>query len=166
MPYPARRVAVSVDTMTDLQITEHPEQATAAVRGQVPVAELAAFFSQAFADVMAALQEQGVQPVGPPFGKYYGQPGAVVDVEAGFPVASAIAPAGNVLPGHLPAARVVEAIHVGSFDTLARTYADIESYFANNLLKPSEVMWENYLTDSEAKPDPESARTQICWPID
>ena len=152
--------------MTDIQIAEHSEQATAAVRAQVPMAELADFFSHAFADIMAALQDQGVQPVGPPFGKYYGQPGALVDVEAGFPVPGVIAPAGNVVPGSLPAGRIVEATHLGSFDTLANTYADIESFFSENKLKPSEVMWENYLADPETEQSPEHARTQICWPVD
>ena len=152
--------------MTEIQITEHPEQATAAVRAQVPMAELADFFSQAFTDIMAVLESQGVQPVGPPFGKYYGQPGSVVDVEAGFPVAGVIEPAGKVVPGHLPVGRIVEATHVGSFDTLANTYADIESFFSENKLKPSGVMWENYLTDPETEQSPEHARTQICWPVD
>ena len=152
--------------MTDIQIAEHSEQATAAVRAQVPMAELADFFSHAFADIMAALQAQGVQPVGPPFGKYYGQPGALVDVEAGFPVPRVIAPAGNVVPGSLPAGRIVEAMHLGSFDTLANTYGDIESFFSENKLKPSEVMWENYLADPGAEQSPEHARTQICWPVD
>jgi len=152
--------------MTEIQITEHPEQATAAIRGQVPMAELAEFFSNAFSDIMAALRKQGVQPVGPPFGKYYGQPGAMVDVEAGFPVPGIIDPAGNVVPGHLPAGRIVEATHVGSFDTLANTYADIEGFFTEHQLTPSEVMWENYLADPETEQSPEDARTQICWPVD
>lgn len=152
--------------MTDIQIAEHSEQATAVVRAQVPMAELADFFSQAFSDVMAALQEQGVQPVGPPFGKYYGQPGALVDVEAGFPVPGDIAPDGNVVPGSLPAGRIVEATHTGSFDTLANTYADIEGFFTEHQLTPSEVMWENYLADPETEQSPEHARTQICWPVD
>ncbi|MCC9195213.1 GyrI-like domain-containing protein [Arthrobacter sp. zg-Y916] len=152
--------------MTHIRITEHPEQATAAIRAQVAMAELADFFSHAFSDTMAVLQKQGVQPVGPPFGKYYGQPGVQVDVEAGFPVAGAIEPAGNVVPGELPAGRVVEATHIGPFDTLASTYADVESFFVEHKLKPSAVMWENYLADPETEQSPENARTQICWPVD
>lgn len=165
-PSPAMRGTVSVENMTDIQITEHPGQATAVIREQVPMAELANFFSHAFADIMAALQKQGVQPVGPPFGKYYGRPGAEVDVEAGFPVSGVINPAGNVVPGDLPGGRIVEATHVGPFDTLANTYADVESFFAEHKLKPSEVMWENYLAAPESEQSPEGARTQICWPVD
>lgn len=75
------------------------DQATATIRAQVPLAELADFFSHAFSDIVAVLKKQGVQPMAPPYGKYYGQPGALVDVEVGFPVPGIIDPAGNVVPG-------------------------------------------------------------------
>ncbi|MGW9404177.1 GyrI-like domain-containing protein [Arthrobacter sp. NPDC055585] len=90
----------------------------------------------------------------------------MVDVEAGFPVAGVIEPAGKVVPGNLPAGRIVEATHVGSFDTLANTYADIESFFSENKLKPSVVMWENYVADPGTEQSPDHARTQICWPVE
>lgn len=151
--------------MTNIQMVERPEQTTAAVREQVPMAELADFFSRAFQAIMTALQEQGVQPVGAPFGKYYGQPGAMVDVEAGFPVSAPIAPLGNVIPGYLPGGRVVEATHIGPFDTMERTYAELEQYFAEAELTPGEVMWESYVTDPETEPDPAKWHTQISWPI-
>ncbi len=107
--------------MIDIQISEHPQQLTAGVREKVPMAELTDFFSRAFASTMAAMQEQGVQPAGPPFGKYYGTPTAVMDVEAGFPVTAEIRAAGDVIPGTLPAGKVVEAIHVGPYDTMEST---------------------------------------------
>ncbi|WP_434995668.1 GyrI-like domain-containing protein [Arthrobacter sp. Ld5] len=151
--------------MTTIQITEQGEQPTAGVRERVPMAELSGFFSRAFRDTMAALQAQGVQPAGAPFGKYYGPPGAVVDVEAGFPVAAAIAPAGNVAPGSLPAGRTAEATHIGPYDTMTETYSELERYFTEAGLTPGPVMWESYLSDPEAEPDPAGWRTRICWPV-
>lgn len=150
--------------MADIEITEHPEQHTAGVREKVPMAGLTDFFSRAFTDTMNVLQAQGISPTGAPFGKYYGRPDAMVDVEAGFPVAAAITPAGAVAPGILPGGSVVEAIHVGSYDTMESTYSEIERYFADAKLTPGDVMWESYLTDPEAEPDPAKWRTQICWP--
>lgn len=151
--------------MTTIQITEHDEQLTAGVRERVPMTELTDFFSRAFQDTMAALQAQGVRPAGAPFGKYYGAPGAVVDVEAGFPVASAIAPAGNVVPGRLPAGRLAEATHIGPYDTMTDTYSEMERFFRDAGLTPDPVMWESYLSDPEAEPDPAQWRTMICWPV-
>ena len=151
--------------MIDIQISEHPEQLTAGVRAKVPMAELTDFFSRAFASTMEAMQAQDVQPAGPPFGKYCGTPTAVVDVEAGFPVTAAIQAAGDVIPGSLPAGKVVEALHVGPYDTMESTYAEVQRYLADAGLTPSTVMWECYLSDPETEPDPATWRTQICWPV-
>jgi effector-binding domain-containing protein len=144
---------------------ECPERQTAAIRERVPMTELTEFFSRAFGETMTVLQAQGVHPVGAPFGKYYGHPAETVDVEAGFPVANAITASGSVVPGTLPGRMLVEAIHVGRYDTMERTYSEIEDYFAKEHLEPGPVMWESYLTDPEAEPDAAKWRTEICWPV-
>lgn len=151
--------------MSDIQITQHTEQPTAGVRAQVPMAELTEFFGRAFGETLAALEAQGAHPAGPPFGKYYGMPTDVVDVEAGFPVAAPITAAGDVVPGTLPGGRTVEATHVGPYDTMESTYAAVQKYFADEHLTPSPVMWESYLSDPDTEPDPATWRTRICWPI-
>lgn len=151
--------------MSEIQITECVEQLTAGVRAKVPMSELTEFFSRAFTETMAALNAQGAHPVGPPFGKYYGMPGEVVDVEAGFPVAVAIEPSGDVIPGVLPGGRMVEAVHVGPYDTMERTYAEIQKFIAGAGLSPGDTMWESYLSDPGSQPDPQTWRTQIFWPV-
>ncbi|MGY3556491.1 GyrI-like domain-containing protein [Williamsia sp. R60] len=152
--------------MTSIRLVDNAVQQTAGIREQVPISELSEFFARAFGSTMAALQAQGVDTAGPPFGKYFGQPSDVVDVEAGFPVATPITPVDDVVPGTLPGGKAVEAVHVGPYDTMAGTYAELERYCADARLKPGVVMWESYLSDPEAEPDPEKWRTQICWPID
>lgn len=151
--------------MIDIAVTDHAEQPTAVVRGRVPLNELQGFFARAFQDAAATLQAQGRHPAGPPFGMYRGRPTDVVDVEAGFPAYAPIAPSGDVLPGSLPGGRVVEATHVGSYDTIHNTYADVERFMAEGGLTPGNVMWECYLTDPQRQPDPATWRTQICWPV-
>jgi effector-binding domain-containing protein len=151
--------------MTDIRITEQEEQPTAGLREAVPMAELTEFFGRAFSETMAVLQSQHAYPTGPPFGKYYGTPAEVVDVEAGFPVAAAIVPTAGVVPGTLPGGKVVEAIHVGPYDTMEETYAEIERFVADAGLTPGAVMWESYLSDPETEPDPSTWRTLICWPV-
>ncbi len=61
--------------MAEIQVTQHDEQPTAGIRQQVPIGDLTDFFGRAFSDTMAYLQSRGLNPVGPPFGKYYGRPG-------------------------------------------------------------------------------------------
>ncbi|MCE7481812.1 GyrI-like domain-containing protein [Microbacterium profundi] len=151
--------------MANFQIVEEPEHATAALRERVPAAELTGFFSRAFRETMSALKEQNLRPTGPPFGKYYGSPNEVIDVEAGFPIAEPITPDADVVLGILPGGRSVEAIHIGPYDTIGDTYAEIERYFADAKLTPGAVMWESYLTDPATESDPSKWRTRICWPI-
>jgi effector-binding domain-containing protein len=149
----------------DVRVIECEQLHTAGVRKTVAMTELTQFFSQAFAQTMKALEARGVEVVGPPFGKYYGHPGRTVDVEAGFPIAEPITRHGQVGPGLLPGGRVVEAIHVGPYDTMGLTYAAIERFFAAEGLTPGPIMWESYLSDPDAEPDPAQWRTRICWPI-
>lgn len=130
------------------------------------MSKLSEFFGSAFGETMAALQAQGIAPAGPPFGKYYGMPTSVVDVEAGVPVSAPVEASGNVLPGTLPGGRVVEMVYVGPYDGMESAYAEVESYLHEHRLVPGTVMWESYLTDPESEPDPAHWRTQICWPVD
>lgn len=152
--------------MTEIRVTMRDSQPTAGVRERVPMDQLTEFFGRAFQQTAALLEAQGVALAGPPFGKYYGMPTDVVDVEAGFPVTSPIEAAGAVISGSLPGGRVVEAIHVGPYDTMESTYGEVQEYLAQSGLTPGAVMWESYLSDPDAEPDPATWRTQICWPVD
>lgn len=151
--------------MTSFRIVERHERPTAGIRDRVPMADLPQFFSRAFGETMGVIAAQGARPSGPPFGKYYGRPDALVDVEAGFPVSAPIRPVGDVVPGVLPGGRVVEAVHLGPFDTMGETYAQLERDMQAAELTPGDVMWESYLTDPGVEPDPSKWRTQICWPL-
>lgn len=150
---------------SDIRVVEHPMQLTAGMRATVPMDGLTAFFTEAFAKTMSALEAQGIQPSGPPFGKYYGTPGSMVDVEAGFPVSERISSLNGIEPGALPSGLVVEAVHTGSYDTLDRTYADVDRFCAAAGLTAGPLMWESYLSGPEFEPDPARWQTLICQPV-
>ena len=150
--------------MTEIRIVDLTEQHTAVVHEKVPMAELTDFFARAFEATMRAIRAQRDAPVGPPFGAYHGMPGETVDVEAGFPVASPIEDTDDVVGSTLPGGRAVEAMHVGPYDTMTRTYAEIEAWMAENGATPGPLMWESYLSDPGNEPDPQTWRTLIVWP--
>ncbi|MGV1007971.1 MAG: GyrI-like domain-containing protein [Dermatophilaceae bacterium] len=151
--------------MTDIRIVDHPQEQTAVVREQIPMAQLTEFFPRAFNAAMTVAQAQGLALAGPPFGKYYGIPGETVDVEAGFPVAGTVSDGEGVVAGTLPAARVVQAVHVGPYDTLPDTYREVERWVDERQLRTQEVMWESYLTDPGQQPDPSQWQTMIVVPL-
>jgi len=153
----------------DIRPTQLKEQPTAVVRETVPMTALRDFFSRAFGAVMGAVQEQHVQLAGPPFALYRGMPTDVVDVEAGFPLAAPFKSAGGedavVAAGTLPAGQAYEAMHIGSYESLQRTYGAIMARMQEDGASPGEAMWEYYLTDPGAEPDPAKWQTLVVWPV-
>jgi effector-binding domain-containing protein len=136
----------------------------AAVRETVPMSELTGFFDRAFHTVMEAVQEQGVAVTGPPFAMYYGMPGESVDVAAGFPTAGPVSGADGVSTSALPGGRVVQLLHVGSYDSLEQAYGRIMGWMEEHGHRPAEVMWESYLNEPSADA-PEESQTLITWPL-
>jgi effector-binding domain-containing protein len=151
--------------MAEFELVDRAPQLTAVVHGNVPFAELPAFFSRAFTAVWQALEAQGTPPLGAPFAYYHGMPGATVDLEAGFPIATRCTPQDEVVPGELPGGRMCTATHVGPYETMAGTYERLQAWIAAQHLVPAMDMWEVYLTDPEQEPDSSTWRTQIYWPI-
>lgn len=149
-----------------IEIHERTAQPTAGVRDRVPVAGLEDFFARAFEETMALLRASGQAPTGAPFGKYYSEPGETIDVEAGFPVDAPITAAGRVVPGVLPGGTVVETVHVGPYDTMHRTYRELQRFLVASGLTPGRVVWESYLSDPAVEPDAAAWRTRISWPVE
>jgi effector-binding domain-containing protein len=92
-------------------------------------------------------------------------PAETVEVVVGFPVAGPIAAQGEVVPFELPGGRVVTGTHVGPYDTLTNTYEELTAWTQAEGLTLAEGMWESYLSDPSAEPDPATWRTQVVWPL-
>jgi len=153
--------------MMDLspEIVELDPQNAIAVRGDVAIADLPEFFERAFSTAAAAAETSGVEITGPPFGFYPEMPTDTVAVEAGFPVAAPVEAVGDAHPFVLPAGQAVQAMHVGSYDTMEQTYVDLQAWMAEQGLHPASGMWECYLSDPRTEPDPNTWRTKIVWPL-
>lgn len=140
-------------------------QAAAAIRSEVPMAELREVFDRGFPAVMEAVGRQGAAVVGPPFGLYPRSPGATVAVAVGFPVAGPITPDGEVEPLELPGGPAVTGTHVGPYEALEQTYEALLAWAKAEGHVLGAVMWESYLSDPSAEPDPAAWRTLIVWPL-
>ena len=153
--------------MADLspEILELDQQQAISVRGDVRVADLPDFFERAFATAAEAVEASDAEIVGPPFAFYPEMPGATVVVEAGFPVSKPVEAGGDAHPFVLPGGRVVQVVHVGPYETMESTYVELQSWMDQQDVHPALGMWECYLSDPRAEPDPATWRTQIIWPI-
>ena len=143
--------------MTTFTVETIAAQPAAAIRAEVPMAELPGVFDRAFPEVMRAVGVQGVPITGPPFGFYPRMPGDTVAVLVGFPVAGPISADGEVEPFELPGGRVVTGTHVGPYDGLAQTYEELVAWSQAEGLTLAEGMWETYVSDPSAEPDPNTS---------
>ena len=151
--------------MTEFEIVELQPQPSAVLSAELPMAELPAFFDRAFHTVMAAIGAQGVDVAGPPFGYYPRKPGELVAVCAGFPTSRPVEEMNEVVPLVLPAGPAIQGVHVGTYDRLYETYAELMAWVEEHGVTPGDAMWECYLSDPSAEPDPSTWRTLIVWPL-
>jgi effector-binding domain-containing protein len=151
--------------MTTFTVETIEPQAAAAIRAEVPMAELREVFDRGFSAAFQEAEAQGVAITGPPFGFYPRMPGDTVEVVVGFPVAGPITAEGEVGPFELPGGRVVTGTHVGPYEALAQTYEQLMEWAQVEGLTLAEGMWECYLSDPSAEPDPSTWRTLILWPL-
>jgi effector-binding domain-containing protein len=151
--------------MTTFEVRTIDPQQAAVVCAEVPMAQLRSVFDHGFGEVMRVVQAQGRSVAGPPFGFYPRMPTDTVEVMVGFPVSAPVDAEGGVTPFELPGGRVVTATHVGPYERLGETYAQLTAWAQAEGHALAEGMWESYLSDPRAEPDPETWRTEITWPL-
>lgn len=144
----------------EVQVETVPAQPAAAVNARVPREAIGEFLGGAFAEVMQALQAQGVFPAGPPFARYAVDEEAF-DVTAGFPVSGPIVAAGRVEPTELPGGDRATTLHTGSYEDMPAAFHAVIDWIARNGRQIASDPWESYLDGPEvAQP-----RTLVCFPL-
>lgn len=146
------------------EIVELPEQTAAVVRGRVPADQLPGFFDKAYAEVFTVLKEQGIGPVGPPFGRYLSM-SDTVEVEAGVGTERAIEPSGEVQPVVLPGGRAARLVHEGPYERLGESWRELEAWITALGEKPGGAPYEEYVSEPDPATDPERLHTVIVWPL-
>lgn len=118
-----------------------------------------------FQELMTTIAAQGITPSGPWFTHHLRMDPEVFDFELGVPVTARVAPAGRVVPGQLPAARVARTVYVGSYEGLGDAWAEFDTWMQGAGHTPTADLWEQYLVGPETSPDPSSWRTELNRPL-
>jgi effector-binding domain-containing protein len=153
-----------------------PERPYVAIPASVTMQELGAVVPPLNGEVRGWLAARGIEPAGPPFWKYN-----VIDmarrleVEAGWPVAGAVAGDGRVIAGVLPAGRYVMVRHVGHPDTLMAATKALLDWAAEKGLawdvspSPEGDRWaarlELYYSDPASEPDMTKWETELAFRV-
>lgn len=96
-----------------------------------------------------------VVPLGPPLAIYHDWTDDQTAIDVAFPVSEADAAKakGEVLAGRTPSGFALKAIHRGSYDKFADTYAAIQAEMQRAGVAPSTRMWEVYLGEPGVTPE-------------
>ena len=156
---------MSTSSQPEPALADAEEITTAVIRGVVDMGELAAFFDASFSRLAPAITAQGVAIVGPAFALYHGPPGAVADLEVGFPTAGTVEADGDMVASRLPGGRVAALVHEGSFDQLGSSWQRLAAWIAAADLRPGDDVWEVYVTEPSPDMDPADLRTELHWPV-
>ena len=160
--------------MIDAEIRELTPQPTASVRVTQPMEsmDLAALFDEHLPNIAHRLADLGVEPAGPPFGRYHQFGPDHVDVEIGIPLsgpASTLRSAdeaepGELFAGELPGGHVAITIHRGSYDKLSATYDALHDWIHEQGRDEGPGPWESYVDDpGEVAMD--EMKTEVIWPV-
>jgi effector-binding domain-containing protein len=151
------------DSATPPEVVDQPAVRTAVIAATITPDEIVAFFDRSYGRIAEVLAGQGVAATGPAFARYHGPPGERIDLEVGFPVAAAIAPDGDVVPGELPTGRTARLVHAGGFDGLGGSWERLQGWIEAEGLRASGDLWEVYVTEPSPDMDPAELRTELNW---
>jgi effector-binding domain-containing protein len=160
--------------ITEPQVEYRDEQNYVGIRTRAAIPELPTVIPQLHSQVYARLREQGVDPSGPPFIRYYvidmvGE----LDIELGVPIDSALPGEGRVQAGVLPAGRYATLIYTGDYPGLVGATAALLQWADDNGIvwqtsaSGADVEWgarvEFYLTDPAEESDPAKWETELAF---
>lgn len=146
-------------------LTDVPARAAAVIHLTIPRDQIQHAMGPAIGEVMAVLEAQGIAPAGPWYSHHLRMVPDLWDFEVGVPVASPVSPAGRVVPGGLPAARVARTVYTGGYDGLGDAWGAFGEWIDAQGLATAEDFWEVYAQGPESGDDPAAYRTELFRPI-
>jgi DNA-binding transcriptional MerR regulator len=143
-----------------------PATPALAIAEPVTMADLEAWWADAFDELHAAVRAAGAVP-GIGGGLY---PGELFEVEvanvvAFLPVPTPVPTGRRARMIEVPAAELAVAVHHGPFGELDRTYAAVGTHVAERELGIDGPIREYYLVTAADTPDESQHRIEVCWPI-
>ena len=147
------------------QIVHTQAQPAAVIRLTIPRAEMQTVMGPAIAEVIAVLAEQGREPAGPVFAHHLSMDPDRFDFEVGFPIDGPVSPAGRVILSQLPAATVARTVYQGPYEGLPDAWGQLMAWIAAEGHEPCPNLWERYVVQPDANPDPAAWRTELNRPI-
>ena len=152
-----------LDKPTILETTAQP---AAVIRLTIPREEMRLEMGLAIQELMSALAEQSVAPVGPMFSHHFKMDPAIFDFEVGMPIDVPITPSGRVKAGEIPAAKVARTVYSGPYEELGDGWGEFSKWISAEGHRTRPDLWERYVTGPESSADPATWRTELNQPLE
>jgi effector-binding domain-containing protein len=161
-------------TATEPKLEQRDEQHYVGIRTKAALPELPTVIPQLHSEAYAWLDKQGIAPAGPPFIRYYIiDMERQLDIELGWPTASALSGDGRIQAGVLPAGRYATLIYIGPYDNLVAVTAGLLAWAEANGVAwqtstaGNDEVWgarvEFYLKDPGNESDPQKFETELAF---
>jgi effector-binding domain-containing protein len=156
------------------QIQHRDQQPYAAIRERVPMDGIGPAVDQDLPEIFGWLAARDLAPAGPPLIRFL-----VIDMEReleleiAVPVIEPVPADGRIRPGAMPAGEYVVLRHVGHYDGLIASNAELQNWAEQQGVTfdswdtPAGQAWagraEHYLTDPAAEPDPAEWQVDVAY---
>ena len=140
-------------------------QEAGVIRLTIPRSEMMKVFGPAVGELMAALAEQAMKPVGAVFAHHLKMSPDTFDFELGVKIAAPVKATGRVKPGELPATKVARTIYSGPYEGLPSAWGEFDAWMKANNHEKAESLWELYSVGPQSMPDPANWRTELNRPL-
>jgi effector-binding domain-containing protein len=161
------------EPFTELTVIEVPETPAAVVEArEMHMADLPQLFDESVSGLFPVLAEAGIEPAGPAFALYTRQPSETVDLQVGVPISAGLTNAqpipGDhiVVPGQLPAGSMAVRSHIGGYDGLGESWAQLVKDAVAAGHHPGLPFVEIYVTEPSPEANPEDMRTDLFLSLD
>ena len=114
--------------------------------------------------VVRAIAEQGAEPAGMPFMRYFSMDGHSMRAAAGMPVHAPLAGSGDIEPHILPGGRALTATHLGDYEGVGMAWQQVWNRARELGAEVRFGGWDVYANDPESVP-PEEIETRIYLPL-
>ena len=147
----------------DVHVVTEPGRRLAAHRFETHTTGVPERIGEAVAVVARHLDGASV-PMSGPAVAVFERRGPRFSVTAGFVVTAPFPTDAAVQEVALPAGEVLQAVHVGEYADLGRTYEELRAAAGTRgRVLDEHLMWEEYLSGPDVPP--EQTRTVVSWPL-
>ena len=141
-----------------------PEKLALMIRTRTSVQDMPSILGICYAEIIQYIKEKGAKEPMESFVRYYNMDMSNLDIDIGFTVLEKLPDKGRIKMSSIKEGKYAIALHEGPYDTLNKTYDNLNAFVKKQGYETETWVYEVYLNNPMDNPgDP--PRTQIYFPL-